>query len=408
MVTKYIIIYFLASYLRFFNLFTFFYPPKISIFATTMYKNLSEIEANMKKFVSDSSNYANYGSEIKAIEGFFTTLYDAVPRRYLALRYVDEKYELTHYYDTKSTTCVEKEKVIKYDDLVAFIRSKIELLELVYENETTYLITQMGMFIAAIDSDNGELKRIKLISMDEESERKLSEILLDMVSVVPTDSNKGEKNHYKIAYIDEGSIETMTSEFDDWSSNIKQNYNDDIPYDEMNENIRADKSSLMLLYGDPGTGKSSLIKSLINDNLNSEFIYMDSSLFVSLSNGQFLSFLNDHRGATFILEDCEKALQSRDEGNNDSISTILNITDGIVAESLKCKFICTFNCKKSKIDTALLRKGRLSILYEFKKLSLEKTKALYPEATKEMTLADIYNAATKVDYTEKEVRKIGF
>ena len=163
-----------------------------------------------------------------------------------------------------------------------------------------------------------------------------------------------------------------------------------------------------MFYGIPGTGKTSLIKSIINDNHNIDFIFIDSSLCKSISVGQFLEFLNENRNSVIVFEDCEKLLESRDTGLNGSIGTILNLTDGIMAESMKIKFICTFNCELSKIDKALLRKGRLSLMYEFHELSLDKVKEIYKDATGPMTLANAYNADVKNDYSSKNTKKLGF
>ena len=84
------------------------------------------------------------------------------------------------------------------------------------------------------------------------------------------------------------------------------------------------------------------------------------------------------------------------------------MTDGLLANALKTKFICTFNTGLDKIDEALLRKGRLKLKYEFEKLDLEKTKALCPEAKEPMTLADIYNIDRENDFSRKIKTKIGF
>ncbi len=91
--------------------------------------------------------------------------------------------------------------------------------------------------------------------------------------------------------------------------------------------------------------------------------------------------------------------------NGASLETILNLSDGILGNTLKTKFICTFNTNLRNIDKALLRKGRLRMRYEFKKLSIEKTKRLVEGATKEMTLAEIYN---QEDNGIKDKEKIGF
>ena len=62
------------------------------------------------------------------------------------------------------------------------------------------------------------------------------------------------------------------------------------------------------------------------------------------------------------------------------------------------QIIATFNCDLTKIDSALLRKGRLIANYEFGKLDIESSKILseklgYPgdQITEPMTLAEIYN-----------------
>ena len=223
-----------------------------------------------------------------------------------------------------------------------------------------------------------------------------------------TKSVINDENSYRIAYRGQYSIDTTVCKFNDWKSNIDTNYNDDVPYNEMNEVIRDDKAGLIMLYGKPGTGKTSLVKSLINDNRETNFIFVDTSVCESISDGLFLEFLQENKNAVIVFEDCEKLLSSRENGSNESIGTILNLTDGIIAESMKIKFICTFNCDLSKVDEALLRKGRLSLKYEFKELSLQKTRAIYPEAKEPMTLADAHNAHKKNDYSEKKIKKIGF
>ena len=236
----------------------------------------------------------------------------------------------------------------------------------------------------------------------------LDEILQTIVNCLDITDSVNAENSYKIAYKGQYSIETTTCKFNDWDSDIKKNYNDDIPYERMNEIIRADKAGLIMMSGEPGTGKTSLIKSLINDNRNVDFIFVDASVCQSISDGMFLDFLQERGGSVLVFEDCEKLLLSRDEVMNESIGTILNLTDGIIAESMKIKFICTFNCDESKIDPAMLRKGRLSMRYDFKKLSLEKTKAIYPSATTEMTLADAYNAEVENVIGQRKRVKIGF
>jgi ATP-dependent 26S proteasome regulatory subunit len=94
---------------------------------------------------------------------------------------------------------------------------------------------------------------------------------------------------------------------------------------------------------------------------------------------------------------------------------LLNLTDGLMGDFVNIKFICTFNTDIKNIDQALLRKGRITCKYEFKKLHVDKANVLlkkqFPETahvfTEDTSLADIYNFDQN-DYKEKSVKKIGF
>ena len=188
---------------------------------------------------------------------------------------------------------------------------------------------------------------------------------------------------------------------------IERNYNDDIPYYKMKSVLEDKGKALILLYGEPGTGKSTMIKKFISD-VKKRFIIMDPSIISTVSDDVFVSFLAEMKDSVIILEDCEKLLKSREDSASRSIGTVLNLTDGIVGDVFGIKFICTFNSDVKDIDKALLRKGRLSMKYEFKKLSVDKAKKIYPKADAEMTLADAYFAENENDFSKEEKRSIGF
>lgn len=198
-----------------------------------------------------------------------------------------------------------------------------------------------------------------------------------------------QKSNISVAMQGTYGVKTTRLDTNKFDCNINENYNDDVPYEPICKMLKDDRQHLILLHGEPGTGKTSLIKKLANDNQDMDFIYLDFKLITSFSDGQIFDFLSEHKKSVFIIEDCEKLFTDRNNGNQ-YINSMLNLTDGIIGEAFKIKFICTFNAPVQRIDKAVLRKGRLSLMYEFKKLSLEKTKKLLPTATEPMTLADIY------------------
>lgn len=188
-------------------------------------------------------------------------------------------------------------------------------------------------------------------------------------------------------------------------TNIKNNYNDDLPIKQLQKLIKSNKQELILLHGEPGTGKTSLIRHLVETNEKTKFIYFDFHLMTSIANEDLVNFFRHAKGNVLIIEDCEKLFTDRTLGNN-FLNTMLNLTDGIIGEGLGIKFICTFNCKPNQIDKAITRKGRLSLIHELKKLTLEKTKKLDKNAKKPMTIAEIYHNNNNNGNIDKQ--QIGF
>lgn len=177
---------------------------------------------------------------------------------------------------------------------------------------------------------------------------------------------------------------------------------------------RKQQSGLVLLHGEPGTGKSTYIRYLIRST-DKKVIFLPPGLAGNLDAPSFTSFLIENANTVFVIEDAEELITSRESGRNSSISMILNLTDGLLGESLGIKIIATFNTDLRKIDKALLRKGRLIALYEFKKLQAERSKMLLsslghadPMVHSSMSLAEIYNYGQSDLLIEPPRPQIGF
>lgn len=198
---------------------------------------------------------------------------------------------------------------------------------------------------------------------------------------------------------------------------LNENYNDDLNalHPDLVKALRKDKSNgLVLFHGEPGTGKSTYIRYLAGF-LKKKVIFLSPRLAGKLDDPGFAKLLTENPNSVVIIEDAEDLLISRDTSNNSGISTLLNLTDGLLGTSLGIQFICTFNTPVTNIDKALLRKGRLLALYEFGPLSIEKSEVLLTKlgivdfmVTKPMTLADIYNVEKPTFLVEAKRRAIGF
>lgn len=224
--------------------------------------------------------------------------------------------------------------------------------------------------------------------------------------------NRNIDNFIFVSINDKGNFVKKKLPVNDVNIDFNINYNEDFPKDKIQKIIESKESGLLLLYGAAGTGKTSSIRYFIKENPDINFYWLDSSMFRMINSTSFMEFLLDCQNSVFILEDCESVLKSRDTDYNELITPILNISDGILGDSLHLKFICTFNTNLLNIDKALLRKGRLSLKYEYKLLSKDRVQAIFDKlkidrkATKDMPLCDIYNIDE--DNGTKEEKKIGF
>jgi hypothetical protein len=239
-------------------------------------------------------------------------------------------------------------------------------------------------------------------------DREEAESFLKLVTI-PKISKK-KRNMYSFLVKSENGIDERKLMFDSQRIDLKKNYNDDLPWNELKKFVRGGKEGLAILYGPAGTGKTTLLKKLIQENPKKEFILINSKDLENPDSEGYLEYFLENKNRIFILEDCEKLLLSRNQGGgSNQLVTILNMADGLLGSTLKTKFICTFNTDLRNIDEALLRKGRMRLKYYVGPLCLEKTRILANDVTiqKEMTLAEIYNQEEN-DFSKTSQKRIGF
>jgi hypothetical protein len=176
-------------------------------------------------------------------------------------------------------------------------------------------------------------------------------------------------------------------------------------------NSKKDKG-IVLLHGLPGTGKTTYIRYLIG-KIKKRVLFLSPSVAGDLMNPGFINLLIDNPDTVLIIEDAENIIMDRRTTNNSSVSNLLNISDGLLADFLNVQVICTFNSPLTMVDSALMRKGRLIAKYEFGKLSTAKSQLLskhlgHDRIIKQpMTVAEIANQ-NEMDFETKQVQVLGF
>lgn len=181
----------------------------------------------------------------------------------------------------------------------------------------------------------------------------------------------------------------------------------------LKQSLCEHSSGFHLLQGAPGTGKTSFLNHLTATlAATHRLIYLPISSFHLMSSPDAIGFwIRLAQGAqtgqknVLLIEDAEGLIQSREEINvsqGSLVSTLLNLTDGLLGNVLNLHVIATINTDYDKIDTALLRAGRLRTYYEFERLDYAQAvsladhlKVVLPVEQKQYTLADIYNGGPK-------------
>ena len=198
---------------------------------------------------------------------------------------------------------------------------------------------------------------------------------------------------------------------------LTKNYNDDLfsfDSDFLKNLDNTSKRGLHFLYGKPGTGKTNYLRHIIS-HMKKDVIFIPSGMAESLSDSGFINLLiSQARGQVLIIEDAEKAIISRDSSHNNAVSTLLNISDGLLSDVLNMQIICTFNTDIKNVDSALLRPGRLLTKYEFNDLEVSKANRLSKqlgfnrEYFKPVSLSEIYgNRETQIISLQTK-RAVGF
>jgi energy-coupling factor transporter ATP-binding protein EcfA2 len=171
---------------------------------------------------------------------------------------------------------------------------------------------------------------------------------------------------------------------------------------------------LVLLHGEPGTGKTHYLKYLASKIKDKKVMFVAPYMVDFITSPEMTPFLIENANSVLFIEDAERVITDRNLDGNAGVSNILNLTDGILGDILNIQIVATFNMDHKKLDEALLRKGRLIAEHHFDKLSVKDANTLIKKlgykviVDQPMTLTEIYNL-TEVEYkTQRKGKSIGF
>lgn len=174
---------------------------------------------------------------------------------------------------------------------------------------------------------------------------------------------------------------------------------------------------LVIIEGEPGTGKTYFVRGVIEAVLDAVFILVPSHVVEELAGPRMVPMLLKARGLAgndkplvLVIEDADRCLVPRRDKKGDrkvndkqmaAISSLLQLSDGILGQALDLRVVATTNEAVEEIDEALKRPGRISKHIKISTVSAEQAGEIYTRITEgesvefegPHTLAQIYAQA---------------
>lgn len=342
-----------------------------------------------------------YNGEV-AVEQFFILTFNALP----------SKHSNNLFYDGKIIEYLKSNGYVEYNRINQINRRYDYMYSSIFVNKTKNTIVK-------VTKNEAEKKKMDLHQIDlyYNITNGYLEDHFD-VDTIKTFEKKKKKANINLVKSDMGHLDIEDYDLYVPPMNLELNYGDgfkkihDVIIKKLNE---TNGKGIILLHGDPGTGKTSYIKHLTTLVKEKEILFIPPSMAEMLSEPSIIPFLMEHKNSILIIEDAERVISDR-EGNGSpaGVSNILNLTDGILGDCLSIQIVATFNMKRERIDQALLRKGRLIAEHKFEKLPTQETNKLLKYLKKDhvsnesMALADIYNIDVEVFKSTNKEKKISF
>ena len=227
-----------------------------------------------------------------------------------------------------------------------------------------------------------------------------------------------ESTFYVLHTDDQGNIDFVPVAFETAACNLADHYNDDLlpAHATIVRRLAARRDKgIVILHGPPGTGKTSYFRHLCGLVPGKRKLFVPTHMAHELAGPVLMRLLAYHPNSILLIEDAEQLLLRREKagGGPSAVSSLLNLTDGLMADALHIQVVCTLNTELALIDPAILRKGRLIASYHFGPLALPKTQALaaavgWPVAPVEpLTLAELFNP-DDADFSPVAEMPLGF
>jgi hypothetical protein len=147
---------------------------------------------------------------------------------------------------------------------------------------------------------------------------------------------------------------------------------------------------VIILDGPAGTGKSHMIRGILMDAPKAMFVIVPPNMVASIGGPELIPLLlrtkEDYgkKGPiVLVLEDADQCLAPRQADNMSSISSILNLGDGLLGSIFDVRILATTNAKAKELDEGIIRDMRLSKQISIQPHGYDKADRIYKRLLKD-------------------------
>ncbi len=260
-------------------------------------------------------------------------------------------------------------------------------------------------------SDKSIVNEICFIYKSDKDSKKIQEIT-DKLDSCLIDFCEEQNNRINTLSIGPNGLEMDPAHLMDTDlNNIEMFYNNRTFKDvkKLIKSIKKSKKGLSVLYGDRGTGKTSMINYL-STSIDRMIIFIPNNMIdLTINNPEFKRFLRRYPSPIIIIDDCEMMFNESYTKSNALVNNLIQLVDGFLSDSIEAHIITIFNVDSDdSIDHSLLDCNNLVGVVEFNNLTGEESTDL----SKYLDKSKKYKSDTRLidivkNRQEKDIIEIG-